>query len=62
MTADDLARAYDVSSLPDVASGRISERQALEKFLALWDGGVHDGIVTKAEFADYYASLSGVCL
>ena len=58
VTADDLARAYDVSALPDVASGRMSPRDALERFLSQWDGGVHDGIVTREEFEDYYSSLS----
>jgi Ca2+-binding EF-hand superfamily protein len=57
VTVEDLRQEYDVSQLPEVRSGKVSPDQALENFASQWDSGVKDGIITKAEFDDYYANL-----
>ncbi|KAJ1410906.1 hypothetical protein B484DRAFT_336222, partial [Ochromonadaceae sp. CCMP2298] len=57
--AREIASIYDASRHPEVLAKRKSVTQVLEEFLDTFDvGGVKDGIVTRAEFANYYANLS----
>lgn len=51
---------YDVSMNPDYIEGRKTREQILTEFLSNFEGvrGNRDGIVTKAEFYDYYTDLS----
>ena len=59
VTIDDLKGVYDTSKHPDVISGKITEDEALVGFMGQWDGMTgKDGIVTKAEFAEYYRDVS----
>jgi len=58
VTVDDLKGTYDVSRLPDVRSGKISEDEALEDFLNQFDGGDKDGVIHFDEFLDYYRDIS----
>jgi Ca2+-binding EF-hand superfamily protein len=58
VTIDDLIGVYDVSKNPDVLAGRLTERQALEEFLSQWDKTDKDGVVTQAEFLEYYKDVS----
>eukprot|EP00945_MAST-04E_sp_MAST-4E-sp1_P000695 g695.t1 len=57
ITIDDLAGVYDVSLLPDVVSGKISEADALKHLLDAFDSANKDGIVTKDEFKTYYRNI-----
>merc|ERR1719265_602742 len=43
---------------PDVRSGRLSPDEALGNFLANFDTIEADGIVTRAEWQEYYKSVS----
>lgn len=59
VTVEDLAGTYDTSKHPDVLSGKMTEQEALQGFMGQWDGMTgKDGIVTKAEFAEYYRDVS----
>ena len=56
---DEIVDAYDASKHPDVLSGRKTAGEVLGEFLDTFDvGGVHDGKVTRDEFANYYANVS----
>jgi Ca2+-binding EF-hand superfamily protein len=59
ITVDDLEQCYDVSQIPEVASGRLSPREALNKFMSQWDGRDNDGVITRDEFYDYYKNVGG---
>ena len=59
ITVDDLENTYDVSMIPDVASGKITPRQALENFMAQWDSRDNDRVITREEFYEYYRNISG---
>jgi Ca2+-binding EF-hand superfamily protein len=59
ITIDDLEQCYDVSQLPEVASGKLTPRAALEKFMSQWDSRDHDGVITRDEFYDYYKNVGG---
>ena len=59
ITVDDLEGSYDVSSIPEVAAGKMTPRQALSRFMEQWDGRDHDGVVTREEFYDYYRNVGG---
>lgn len=58
VTIDDLKINYDVSCHPKFKSGQITKEQILNDFLAQWDTLNKDGIVTLAEFEDYYKDVS----
>ena len=62
VTVEDVAGAYDVTQHPDVAAGKITEREALQDILATYDqageDGKRDGVVTFSEFLEYYKDLS----
>ena len=51
----DIARLYDCSKHPDIISGRRSKEEVYKEFMKQWDTQVADGIVTFAEFMDYYS-------
>ena len=55
-----LVGIYDVSMNPDYIEGRKTREQILTEFLSNFEGvkGNRDGIVTRAEFFDYYTDLS----
>lgn len=38
----------------------ITEQEALEEFLSNWMNVQNEGVVTKAEFLDFYKDISGV--
>ena len=59
VTVDDLEATFDVSQVPEVAAGKMTTRQALERFMSQWDGRDHDGVVTREEFYDYYRNVGG---
>ena len=60
ITVKDIAGIYDVSMNPEFLEGRKSREEILIDFLSNFEGakGNDDGIVTKAEFFDYYTDLS----
>lgn len=58
---NDICDTYNAKKHPAVLEGRKTERQILEEFLATFEmalSGVADGIVTEAEFLEYYTSIS----
>lgn len=55
--ANDFAAAFDVTSVPDYASGRISKAAVLEELMAAVDFN-QDGVVSTGEFKDFYTNLS----
>ena len=57
MTLDEIARIYDASQHPDVASGRKTEEEVLQEFMSMWDKE-KDGIITFEEFKEYYEDVS----
>lgn len=59
VTASDLKGVYDVSKNPNFKNGAMTEEQILRKFLNTFDTKGHeDGIITREEFINYYASVS----
>jgi len=54
---EDVERLYDASNNPDVFDGKLSEDEALDDFLAQFDG-IENGGVYESDFFDYYRSLS----
>jgi hypothetical protein len=58
VTLDELAAAYDVSSNPDVISGKKTKKEALRDFILQWDTKDKDDLVTLEEFEDYYKGVS----
>ena len=57
VTIEDLSGVYDVSLNPDVVAGKMTEEEALRKFLDAFDSKNKDGIVTQKEFKDYYRNI-----
>lgn len=55
---DDLALAYDTSKHPLVKAGDMTPEQALTEFLGSFEGAERDGVVTEAEFHEYYRGVS----
>lgn len=55
---DDVMNAYDPSYHPDFISGRKNEREIIEEFMQVWETHKKDGVVTLAEFEDYYKDIS----
>ncbi len=60
ITVSDIAAIYDVSRNPEFLEGRATKEQILANFLNQFDGarGNNDGVVTVAEFVDYYTDVS----
>lgn len=61
ITFEDLKDKYDTSGHPKVRKGEWKHEDAIKEFLGSFEGegGNGDGIVTKQEFDDYYAGVSG---
>eukprot|EP00943_MAST-04B_sp_MAST-4B-sp1_P004168 g4168.t1 len=57
VTVEDLSGVYNVSLNPDVVAGKISEEEALRKFLDAFDSKDKDGTITKQEFKNYYRNI-----
>jgi calcyphosin len=56
---DDILKSYDFSRHPNVISGSLSLDDAANEMLEVFEqGGDVDGIVTWAEFLDYYKGIS----
>jgi len=58
ITAADLRACYSCASHPKVISGEITEDEAFLEFLANFGDKNNDGMITKTEWNDYYASVS----
>ena len=58
ITKEDLAGAYDFSQNPEVISGEMTEDDAAMLFLSNFERSSVDGIVTMAEFVEYYRDIS----
>ena len=52
VTIEDLELAYDSSKRPEVAAGKMSQREGLRDFLAQFDTIEGDGIVMEEEFLE----------
>merc|ERR1712146_19094 len=55
---DDIKKNFNVEYHPDVRSGKKTPRECLNSWLAIFEGHVKDGKVTKEEFLEYYANIS----
>jgi Ca2+-binding EF-hand superfamily protein len=55
---NDIAANFKAQGHPDVMAGKLSEDVALSEFLSQFDGVDQNGIVTRAEFLDYYRNVS----
>ena len=60
MTLQDLIDVYDTSCDERVTSGLITHEQAIEEFMSIWDTQEKDGIITPAEFKEYYSDVSAI--
>ena len=58
MTKEDLADSYDFTSHPMVESGEMTANDVAMLFLANFEAGTKDGIVTLDEFVEYYRDIS----
>jgi hypothetical protein len=58
VTIDDLENNYDVSPNPEYVMGTKSGAQIMAEFLQAWDTQARDGIISLAEFMDYYMDVS----
>jgi len=58
VTLADLEGVYDTSQHPHFIDGSKTQRQVLAEFMEQWDTSKRDGIVTRAEFRDYYKDVS----
>ena len=58
VTIRDMESKYVAERHPDVLRGHLTARQVLTGFLSIWDTYDHDGVVTFAEFCDYYHGIS----
>lgn len=54
----DIEAAYNAKEHPEVMDGSKSEADVLTEFMSQWDRTEKDGIVTRAEFLDYYRDVS----
>jgi calcyphosin len=57
VTVDDLKGRYNAKEHPEVRNGSKTEGQILAQFLQQWDSS-KDGLVSAAEFEEYYCSVS----
>jgi Ca2+-binding EF-hand superfamily protein/nucleoid DNA-binding protein len=58
LSLEEMRLVVDVSRHPDVLTGKLTENEAIRKFMSQWDAPGGDGIITFAEFLDYYHSVS----
>jgi Ca2+-binding EF-hand superfamily protein len=60
LNLSDVVAIYDVSLNPEFVEHRKSKDQIVTEFLTNFEGarGDRDGVITKAEFFDYYTDLS----
>lgn len=58
VTVEDLAHLYDASQHPLVIKGEMTEEEVLADFMSQWDTTDKDGIVTRAEFMEYYKDVA----
>lgn len=58
MKLDDIATLYDASKHPDVIDGKKTPEDVFMEFMSMWDTQEADGVVTFAEFCDYYEGVS----
>ena len=56
--ANDLRVCYDCSNHPKVISGEMTDEEVFTEFLASFGDKNGDGVITKAEWNDYYAAVS----
>lgn len=58
VTLADIAQIYDASEHPEVKEGKKTPDQVFQEFMSQWDTQEADGIVTFAEFCEYYEGVS----
>ena len=56
VTVQDMLGKYDVSGHPRVREGRMSQEEAIQEFMKVWDKSA-DGVITWDEFVSYYRDL-----
>jgi Ca2+-binding EF-hand superfamily protein len=55
---DDIAKIFDVSSMPEVSQSKVDPKEAYMQYMSMWDTQEADGIITFEEFCDYYRDIS----
>jgi len=58
VTKSDIAVAYDTSEHPEVIAGTMTEDEVITEFMEQWETQEADGIVSRAEFEEYYKDVS----
>jgi hypothetical protein len=58
VTVNDIHTCYDTTQHPRVIKGEITEDEALQEVLAVYEQGEADGIITFQEFLEYYRDVS----
>uniref|UniRef100_A0A6U4K496 EF-hand domain-containing protein n=1 Tax=Phaeomonas parva TaxID=124430 RepID=A0A6U4K496_9STRA len=58
VTAKDVELTYDVSLKSEVINGQQTPAEAIREFMSLWDTQEADGVITFAEWEDYYRDIS----
>lgn len=57
---DDIAKAFDPTANPDVASGARSDQEIFMEFMNLWDTQVKDALVSAGEFGAFHEDVSSL--
>ena len=55
---DDIAKIFDVSSMPEVSQSKCDPKEAYMQYMSMWETQEADGIITFDEFCDYYRDIS----
>jgi len=62
VTLEDIKRAYNTKSHPEVINGSRSEESVMEQFLGVFESDANDGKVYKEEWTDYYGDVSSAIM
>lgn len=60
ITLQEIRSKYNADGHPDVKRGTLTSDQVMQGFLATWDTRDKNGVVTFAEFCDYYSGISAL--
>ncbi len=58
VSTDEMMEIYNFKAHPDVVSGKKTAKEAMKEFMAQWGDVDSDGMVSFAEFEDYYKGVS----
>jgi Ca2+-binding EF-hand superfamily protein len=61
VTLSDLVSVYSTKFHPEVIAGKKTHEEAVTEFMSQWDTKDKDGIITVAEFEEYYKARGRRC-